>query len=124
MMGNDASILWLFFGFKGRISRMAFLLGGLAMVVVTMFVLYRVNLAEQLARGLDFWTTILAVVVFVSLWCQAALAAKRLHDMDQPGLWAVSMFVPILNFFAFLALCFLKGTPGANRFGPAPNLPG
>ncbi|WP_250157230.1 DUF805 domain-containing protein [Tianweitania aestuarii] len=122
-MGSDASILWLFFGFRGRINRKAFLLGGLAMVVVTMFVLYRVSIAQELARGLDFWSTILAVVVFVSLWCQAALAAKRLHDMDQPGFWAVSMFVPILNFFAFIALCILKGTPGENRFGPTTNLP-
>ena len=123
-MGKDASILWLFFGFRGRIDRKAFLLGGLAMLVVTMFVLYRVTLAEQLARGLDFWSTILAVVIFVSLWCQAALAAKRLHDMNQPGLFAVAMFIPLLNFFAFIALCFMKGTPGANRFGADSNLPG
>jgi uncharacterized membrane protein YhaH (DUF805 family) len=123
-MGKDASILWLFFGFRGRINRKAFLLGGLAMLVVTMFVLYRVTLAEQLAQGLDFWSTILAVVIFVSLWCQAALATKRLHDMNQPGLFAVTMFIPLVNFFAFIALCFMKGTPGANRFGADTNLPG
>jgi uncharacterized membrane protein YhaH (DUF805 family) len=123
-MGKDASILWLFFGFRGRINRKAFLLGGLAMLVVTMFVLYRVTLAEQLAQGLDFWSTILAVVIFVSLWCQAALAAKRLHDMNQPGLFAVTMFIPLVNFFAFIALCFMKGTQGANRFGADTNLPG
>lgn len=123
-MGQDASISWLFFGFRGRIDRKAFLLGGLAMVVVTMFVLYRVTLAEELARGLNFWSSVLAVVIFVSLWCQAALAAKRLHDMDQPGVFAVAMFIPLLNFFAFIALCILAGTPGANRFGPDTNLPG
>jgi uncharacterized membrane protein YhaH (DUF805 family) len=123
-MGKDASILWLFFGFRGRIDRKAFLLGGLAMMVITMFVLYRVSLAEQLERGLDFWSTIFAAVIFVSLWCQAALAAKRLHDMNQPGLFAVTMFVPVLNFFAFIALCFMKGTPGANKFGADSNLPG
>jgi uncharacterized membrane protein YhaH (DUF805 family) len=123
-MGKDASILWLFFGFRGRIDRKAFLLGGLAMMVITMFVLYRVSLAEQLERGLDFWSTIFAVVIFVSLWCQAALAAKRLHDMNQPGLFAVTMFVPVLNFFAFIALCFMKGTPGGNKFGADSNLPG
>jgi uncharacterized membrane protein YhaH (DUF805 family) len=123
-MSQDASLFWLFFGFKGRINRKAFLLGGLAMVVITLFVIYRGSLVQENEAGLNFWTTVLSVVAFVSLWCQTALAAKRLHDMGRPGLLALTMFVPFLNFLAFVFLCLIPGTPGPNRFGPAPNLPG
>ncbi len=122
-MDRDASIFWLFFGFRGRINRKAFLLGGLAMFVVTMFVLYRVILADEASQGVDFWNSVFSVVVFISLWCQGALAAKRLHDIGQSGLYALLMFIPFLNFVTFIVLCALPGMPTANRFGSGPNLP-
>ena len=120
---NQASIFWLFFGLKGRISRLAFLLGGLMMTVITFFVLYRMTVAEQVGQGFEFWNSVLGVVVFVSLWCQAALAAKRLHDMGRPGLLAVLMFVPVINFIAFIALCLIPGDQSPNKYGASANSP-
>ena len=122
---NQAPILWLFFGLKGRISRVAFLLGGLLMTVVTLFVLYRMSAADAIEAGdaLEFWNTVLSVVVFVSLWCQAALAAKRLHDIGRPGIFAIAMFVPLVNFIAFVALCLIPGEPGPNKYGAVANAP-
>ncbi|MCO6390210.1 DUF805 domain-containing protein [Aliihoeflea aestuarii] len=122
---NQAPILWLFFGLKGRISRVAFLLGGLLMTVVTLFVLYRMSAADAIEAGdaLEFWNTVLSVVVFVSLWCQAALAAKRLHDIGRPGIFAIAMFVPLVNFIAFVALCLIPGEPGPNKYGAVTNAP-
>ncbi len=122
---NQAPILWLFFGLKGRISRVAFLLGGLLMTVVTLFVLYRMSAADAIEAGdaLEFWNTVLSVVVFVSLWCQAALAAKRLHDIGRPGIFAIAMFVPLVNFVAFVALCLIPGEPGPNKYGAVANAP-
>ena len=120
---NQFPILWLFFGLKGRISRVAFLLGGLMMTVVTFFVLYRMSVAEEVGQGFEFWNSVLGVVVFVSLWCQAARAAKRLHDIGRPGLFAVAMFVPLINFIAFIALCVIPGERGPNKYGAATNAP-
>ncbi len=120
---NQASIFWLFFGLKGRISRLAFLLGGLMMTVITFFVLYRMTVAEQVGQGFEFWNSVLGVVVFVSLWCQAALAAKRLHDLGRPGLLAVLMFVPVINFIAFIALCLIPGDQSPNKYGASADSP-
>ncbi|MHB2266604.1 DUF805 domain-containing protein [Aliihoeflea sp. PC F10.4] len=120
---TQAPIFWLFFGLKGRISRVAFLLGGLLMTVVTFFVLYRMSAAEDQDQAFQFWNTVLSVVVFVSLWCQAALAAKRLHDFGRPGILAVTMFIPLVNFVAFVALCLIPGQPGPNKYGTVANAP-
>lgn len=120
---NQAPIFWLFFGLKGRISRIAFLLGGLMMTVITFFVLYRMSGAEDQEQAFQFWNTVLSVVVFVSLWCQAALAVKRLHDIGRPGIFAIAMFVPLVNFVAFIALCLIPGEQGPNKYGAIANRP-
>ncbi|MET0169709.1 MAG: DUF805 domain-containing protein [Aliihoeflea sp.] len=120
---NQAPIFWLFFGLKGRISRVAFLLGGLLMTVVTFFVLYRMSAAEEQEQAFQFWNTVLTVVVFVSLWCQAALAAKRLHDFGRPGIFAIAMFVPLVNFVGFVALCLIPGENRPNKYGALTNSP-
>lgn len=120
---NQPSIFWLFFGLSGRISRAAFLLAGLLMMVVTTFVLYRLSVAQEVGRGLELWESIFGIVVFVSLWCQAALAVKRLHDVGRQGLWAVVMFIPPINFFAFIALCLIPGEEGPNKYGAQTNTP-
>ena len=119
MTGNQ--IRWLFFGFSGRISRMAYLLAGLLMMVLVVFIAYRLTLAEEAGRGGAFWETSLSVVLIASLWAQAALGAKRLHDFDKPGTFAALLFVPAFNFIAFVALCLIPGTAGPNQYGPATN---
>ena len=62
-------------------------------------------------------------MLIASLWAQAALGAKRFHDFDKPGLFAVLLFVPAFNFVAFVALCLIPGTSGANRHGRVTNAP-
>lgn len=116
-------MFWLFFGFSGRISRAAYFLAGLMMMIVVVFIVYRLALAEESGSGGAFWETLLSLVMIVSLWAQAALGAKRLHDLDKHGLFAALLFVPLLNFIAFIALCVIPGTPGANQYGQATNAP-
>lgn len=41
----------------------------------------------------------------------------RFHDLDRSGWWAVTIFVPLVQFVAIFLLCFWPGTPGPNRFG-------
>jgi carbonic anhydrase/acetyltransferase-like protein (isoleucine patch superfamily) len=73
--------------------------------------------------GGAFWETLLSAVMIASLWAQAALGAKRLHDLDKPGLFAALLFVPLLNFIVFVGLCLMPGTPGANQYGQTTNRP-
>ncbi len=46
---------------------------------------------------------------------------KRWHDLDRSGGWALLGFVPILGPVAqLIVFAFVRGTAGANRYGPAP----
>lgn len=45
---------------------------------------------------------------------------RRLHDLNRNGLWLLLTLVPIVNFFFFICLCFVKGTNGPNQYGPDP----
>jgi uncharacterized membrane protein YhaH (DUF805 family) len=46
------------------------------------------------------------------------LAIQRLHDFDASGWWSVAMVVPLVNMILTIALLFVPGTSGANRYGP------
>ncbi|KAB0681309.1 DUF805 domain-containing protein [Aureimonas leprariae] len=49
-----------------------------------------------------------------------AVQVRRLHDIDWSGWWILLNVVPLANVFV-LAVAFLSGTSGPNRFGPEPN---
>jgi uncharacterized membrane protein YhaH (DUF805 family) len=115
--------LWFFFGLSGRINRMAYLLAGLFLGVIQLFLLYRFSMAPQDTAQAESWAMLFWGVVFVSLWSNFALSVKRLHDMGRPGLIALAVFVPMLAIIAFVVLCFLPGTPGPNAYGSRTNAP-
>lgn len=116
-------IIWLFFGFSGRISRAAFFLGGLLLAVVQAFFLYRFAMVPEDSPEGRLWATAFMLIVIVSMWSSVALGAKRLHDMGRPGVLAVSLIIPVVSIIAFIALCAFPGTPGANQYGPRTNSP-
>ena len=116
-------MIWLFFGFSGRISRAAYLLAGMLMLVVVLFLVYRMAQAQAAGASGALWETLLSGVFIASLWAQAALGAKRMHDLGRPGLFAAMLFVPLLNIVVFAALCILPGNPGANQYGKLTNAP-
>lgn len=113
-------LTWLFFGFSGRINRMAFFLAGLLMAVVQLFLLYRFTIAPEHSIEGQRWAVAFWVAVLISFWPQAALAVKRLHDFGKPGLFAVTLFIPVLLVIAFFVLCLYPGDKGDNAYGPRP----
>jgi uncharacterized membrane protein YhaH (DUF805 family) len=57
-----------------------------------------------------------------------AVGVRRLHDRDMSGWWYLGFIVlsiiPLVGFIAaiaFIVIMALPGTPGANRYGPAPD---
>ncbi|MEO3386527.1 DUF805 domain-containing protein [Mesorhizobium sp. CAU 1741] len=116
-------MIWLFFGFSGRLSRAAYFLAGLLMMIAVVFITYRMIMAQESGQSGAVWETLLSVVLLASLWAQAALGAKRLHDFARPGIFAALLFVPFFNFITFVALCFIPGTPGPNQYGTTTNAP-
>jgi uncharacterized membrane protein YhaH (DUF805 family) len=48
-----------------------------------------------------------------------AVSARRLHDVDRSGWWALLIFT-MVGYIVLIYWACLRGTVGANRFGPDP----
>ena len=48
-----------------------------------------------------------------------AVSARRLHDIDRSGWWALLIFT-VIGYIVLIYWACLRGTVGANRFGPDP----
>jgi uncharacterized membrane protein YhaH (DUF805 family) len=116
-------LLWLFFGVSGRLSRAPYFLAGLFAQLVPAFVLYRFTLVPEASGSSEMLATIFWVALLVSVWSNITLGIKRLHDLGQPGIVAVTLLVPVVSYFVFIFLCFYPGTAGQNRFGAYTNSP-
>lgn len=46
-----------------------------------------------------------------------SIAVRRLHDSDRSGWFYLLVLIPLVNIY-LLYLMIIKGTAGANRFGP------
>lgn len=48
-----------------------------------------------------------------------AIGARRLHDIDRPGLWQLLWLVPVIGWIVLL-IFFVQPSGGDNDYGPAP----
>ena len=122
MAENQSSpgLLWLFFGFNGRIARQSFALSVLFQLSMLTLVLYQtVQAGKDEARLVASGFALIALIVFL-LWSILALAVKRLHDLNLPLAFIVILFVPGINWLGFFYLMVTSGYPEANEHGPPP----
>jgi uncharacterized membrane protein YhaH (DUF805 family) len=103
----------IFFSFRGRIPRKTFWLYGvlalLGLAVYGNLLLGIAGMQEQHIEG---------VVNGVLLWPALALSAKRWHDRDKSGWWALVQFIPVIGVvWILVANGLLRGTVGHNRYG-------
>jgi uncharacterized membrane protein YhaH (DUF805 family) len=109
------NVLRTFIAFRGRISRGAFWVAGLALLAT--FAVLFVFLDATLGRGA---TWILYPPFF---WAAAALAVKRLHDRAlRPWRLALAVIPVIGPLWLFISLALRSGTPGENQYGEDPRL--
>ncbi|MDN5927881.1 MAG: DUF805 domain-containing protein [Hyphomicrobiales bacterium] len=116
-------LLWLFFGISGRLSRAPYFLAGLFAQLVPAFVLYRFTLVAETSGTSEVLATIFWLALILSVWSNMTLGIKRLHDLGQPGIVAISLLVPVVSYFVFIFLCVYPGNAGPNRFGAYTNSP-
>jgi uncharacterized membrane protein YhaH (DUF805 family) len=127
-----------FTSFEGRIPRKTFWLGFLVLLIVSwilQFVLFAIfgvsmmpdaNLTpEQQLAELEQMTSRmmlpLGLLLLITLWPSLAVYTKRWHDRNKSGWWSLILFVPIIGgIWMLIELGFLRGTEGANRYGPDP----
>lgn len=134
---------FIFLSFQGRLNRKPYWLGTLAIIgVIAVAVLGLVFLTG----GAGGYAAI-AILYLVLLWPTLAIGVKRLHDRGKSAWWLVVFYVvpTVLNvlaesgdggdgigamifglaglaisIWALVELGFLRGTVGANRYGPDP----
>jgi uncharacterized membrane protein YhaH (DUF805 family) len=127
--------LQTFTSFSGRIPRKTFWLAALVLMIaiwimfMVLGLIFGVPMAPPPTDGsfeVGFEVTGVKAIPFIigyliMLWPSLALYTKRWHDRDKSGWWSLILFVPFIGGIWMLIECgFLRGTEGANRFGPDP----
>jgi uncharacterized membrane protein YhaH (DUF805 family) len=111
--------VWLFFRFSGRVSRAAYFLASILVVIVQAFLLHRFTLVPPESTEGQLWALAFFGAALISLWSNTALAAKRFHDFGKSGyLGLISLVAGIV---LVVILSFIPGDPGANKYGARPN---
>jgi uncharacterized membrane protein YhaH (DUF805 family) len=134
----DVDFWSLLFGFQGRINRAKYWIATVTYISATIALV-----------GLGFFFSfhtiffIIAAIVFIAMTVSGiAVGLKRLHDRDMSGWWLLVFYllppvvdgigralgIPVLfslagsaiSIWALVVLGFLRGTPGANQYGPDP----
>jgi uncharacterized membrane protein YhaH (DUF805 family) len=131
--------LQTFTSFDGRIPRKTFWLALLVMLVISwilQFIIFAIfgggamtvdptlspeAQAAAMEQAMSGMMLPLGIVILLTLWPSLAIYAKRWHDRNKSGWWSLIMLVPIIGgIWMLVELGFLRGTEGANRFGPDP----
>ena len=106
------------FSFRGRASRAQYWL----MVVLTIPVALVAGAINGSPRDFNAYPGGLVFLPWV--WPTFAVTVRRWHDRDKSGWWLLINFVPVVGeIWSFIENGLLRGTPGANRFGPDPLAP-
>lgn len=125
------NILKLLFSFSGRISRknywFVFAFWGVSLFVFQILsgidILGLESTAETAAgaENIDLTTATLFLGFIILLaWSNFAIAAKRWHDINRTGWWAVINIVPLGVFVSLVVNGFFRGTVGDNKYGSDP----
>jgi cytochrome c-type biogenesis protein CcmE len=104
------SLLW---SFQGRISRGEFWLG----VLLSYLISVAISVGVVLAAGADAGRF---VAPFILILLLLPLHAKRYHDLDRSGWWALISFIPFGVLWTLIQCGCSRGVPGPNAFGPIP----
>jgi len=60
------------------------------------------------------------IVSLATLLPGLAVSVRRLHDIDRAGWWVLLGLIPVIGWIVLIYWACLRGTVGANRFGPDP----
>ena len=99
---------------KGRYNRSRYVWMTLGISLVTYALAFLVGIIMGTEESASAIGGIMGLVSSIVL---AFVTVKRLHDLDRPGWHYWLLLVPFYNIYLSIVLLFVKGTPGANRFG-------
>ena len=118
--------------FQGRTNRQSYWMGAIVLAVISlvliggaMFLFATYTATDEPGKYTMQMSPIgwiISIVAYIALiWFGLAIQVKRWHDRDKSGWWVLIGLVPVIGGIWALVECgFLRGTSGANRFGPDP----
>ncbi len=126
---NNTSIGYVWFSFRGRISRstywLKYFLPWMGLYIALSFISAFAGMGAVGAAGaeadLAAATTagfIVMIVSLVGLWPSLAAAVKRCHDRGRSGWFLLLAMIPLINLWVLVEVYFLRGTVGENKYGP------
>ncbi|MDZ4737487.1 MAG: DUF805 domain-containing protein [Rhodospirillaceae bacterium] len=121
--GSAGGFNWVKFltSFDGRIPRSYYWLRFALPYVVLLFVSGGLDMMLGTYNAESGYGVISGIFFLVALWPWIAVTVKRLHDRNRSGWFILIALIPIIGSLYILIECgILKGTTGANRFGPDP----
>ncbi|MDA5555263.1 DUF805 domain-containing protein [Shimia sp. MMG029] len=105
------------FSFSGRRNRKSYFLFTLLMVILSMIVSGVTAGVATATAGLGLILLVLLLPFLVASW---AVGSQRCRDFGWTG-WAILItIIPGIGILFAIALLFVPGTQGANRYGPDP----
>lgn len=112
----------IYFSFDGRAPRQIYWIHAILILLlaelIAGYLLYRIFGPEPTSRLAYISGTIIWLAL---LWPSIAIRVKRWHDQDKSGWWVLIALVPLIGWiWEVVALGFLPGTVGPNRYGPDP----
>lgn len=101
-MGLLSDLFWMLFSFRGRLSRLGYVVGGVLSesVIVAFFALFAPFTQDSHSTA-AVW--IISTESVPLIWTNVALMAKRLHDCGYSGLWSVLCSPLCLLLFLFVS---------------------
>ncbi len=105
---------------QGRSSRKEFV-ARLLLLVILVWVRYYIDRYRPMAGQplFSIFNLLTALFLLIYIIQYFPLAARRLHDLNENGWYALITFLPFGRFF-ILWLILKKGTPGPNKYGEPP----
>jgi uncharacterized membrane protein YhaH (DUF805 family) len=109
------------FKFSGRRNRQSYIYVLLAQIgsLIGLSIVAMIATALLTSVAPLGWLLLLAVIagfvaVCVSGW---ATGSQRIRDFDRSGVWILLVLLPYVGWLVSLAIMFVPGTPGENRYG-------
>lgn len=122
----------LLFTAAGRVGRKTYWLSALGLAAINLvlqgvgwLVVNPTTDDGHLAFSVGTLGTVMLLALFVAMlvlgFSGLLISIKRCHDRDRSGWFMLAMLIPLVGpLWVLIELGFLRGTVGANRFGPDP----
>ncbi|MCM2396847.1 DUF805 domain-containing protein [Rhizobium sp. S95] len=117
------TVSWLFFSPSGRAGRQTFILGWLFWLMMNSFALAKLTLVPEDDDLLPLYQLVFVISMGLSIVSAVMMSIKRLHDMNMPGLIALTLFIPAVSMLVLFLLCMWPSARRANAYGETTDWP-